>query len=46
MSHRTPIKTGTIRTYLDNYHLDAGYCRQDLRKVGISVFIHGDLEYS
>jgi len=32
-------------TYLDNYHLGAGYCRQDLRKGGVSIFIHGDLKY-
>jgi len=32
-------------TYLDNYHLGAGYCRQDLRKGAASIFIHGDLKY-
>jgi len=33
-------------TYLDNFHLGARYCRQDLRKGGVSIFIHGDLKYS
>jgi hypothetical protein len=32
-------------TYLDNYHLGAGYCRQDLRKGGIRISNQGDLKY-
>jgi hypothetical protein len=44
MSHRAPIKTGTIRTYLDNYHLGPGHCRQDWRNGAVSILIHGDLK--
>jgi exonuclease III len=33
-------------TYLDNYHLGAGHCRQDRRNGGVSIFIHGDLKHS
>jgi hypothetical protein len=47
MNHRTSVTTGTIRTCLsDNYHLGAGYCRQYLRKGGVSIFVHGDLKLS
>jgi hypothetical protein len=46
MSHRTPLKQAQLElTYLDNYHLGAGYCKQAIRKGGESIFFHGDLKY-
>ena len=47
MSHRHQLKQAQLKlTYLDNYHLGAGHCRQDWRNGGVSIFIHGDLKHS
>jgi hypothetical protein len=39
------LKPGQLElTYLEN--LGSGFCRQNLRKDGVSIFVHSDLKFS